>query len=380
MSSVKKCSGLASLLLLGWLSVVGSAQAQYGVPGLGTPGIYAGGAVNPYGAMGAGYGAGGASPSGGSGGMGSSPYTIYSGSGNGGIYGTAGGALYGAAQVINAYGHALTAQEQSRIMREQYYQAKIDTQRRKFDLQMYIRLNTPTFADQQIALSKQTLRRIQNSSPSGEIASGHALNILLDDAAKFGGRKANLGASDLPPEVLKQLNLSSRRGHGIGVLRNDGKISWPLALIDLLPAEQRKNMSTQAQMLIRDAAKGKHDANVFKDLRSDLDKAREQLLKKVNDMPGAQYMEAKRFINDLEGSLRAVQDGEVMVQAQFDNWIGGKTQSVQDVVDYLVRNGLRFAPATAADDAAYRALYYALVNYDIALNSQYPAESRDTKE
>jgi len=40
------------------------------------------------------------------------------------------------------------------------------------------------------------------------------------------------------------------------------------------------------------------------------------------------------------------------------------------VVDYMISKGLRFAPATAQDEAAYRAFFSALVAYDVALNAQ----------
>jgi hypothetical protein len=378
MSIRLKHAALASLLLIGVLGAVSTARAQiYGAPGAG--GIYGGAGANPYVAMGGGagvnpYAAGG-------GGYGSSsginPYVMYSGGqGQGGIFGSAGGALYGSAQVINAYGNAINAQEQARMSREQVYQMQIDTQRKRFDLAMYIRAHTPTYADEQININKNTLRRVQNNAPPGEITSGKALNVLLDDAGKF--RQKIPDAGSLEPEVLRNLNVSSKRGMGIGVLRND-KINWPLALTDILNQDQRSKMALQAKALVNDAAKNKLDANVFRELSNEVSKTREQLLRKVNDMPSDQYMEAKRFLNELDNSLRAVQDGEFRVQSDFDNFIGGKARTMQEVVDYMVANGLRFAPAPQGSEAAYRALYSALVNYDVSLNSQYssPGEAKE---
>ena len=52
-------------------------------------------------------------------------------------------------------------------------------------------------------------------------------------------------------------------------------------------------------------------------------------------------------------------------------WVSaGGGKSVQDVVDYMISKGLRFAPATTQDDAAYRAFFSAFAAYNVALNAQ----------
>jgi flagellar hook-basal body complex protein FliE len=389
MSIQSHCTWLGSFLLLGTLAA--SAQGQFspygGAPpaigfgggALGGAGIY-GGAANPYTALGAGAIAA-SNPYGSYSGnaLGYNPFMSYGQYGNGGIFGAQGGALYGAAQVISAYGQAVNAQEQARLLREQYYQAQIETQRKRFDLAMYIKSRTPTFTEEQANTSRAILRRIQDQPAASEVANGKALNLLMDDATKFGRRPA-LDPIPIAPEVLKGLNVT-KQGTGLGVLRNEGKINWPIALADVLTPEQRKNISLQAQAVVRDAAKGKNpDANVFKDLRTEINTTREQLLKRVNDVPGEQYMQAKRFLSELENSLQAVQQGEVEVQTNFDNFIAGKAQNVEDVIDFMKRNGYRFAPGTQGDEASYRAIYSALRNYDVALNQQFNSEPPKDKE
>jgi hypothetical protein len=42
---------------------------------------------------------------------------------------------------------------------------------------------------------------------------------------------------------------------------------------------------------------------------------------------------------------------------------------VPDVARYLIDRGLRFAPAVAGDEAAYRAMHTALAGYDVAVNT-----------
>jgi hypothetical protein len=55
-----------------------------------------------------------------------------------------GGALRGAADVVNAQGKFMVSREQAFSIREQTRQAKIDTRRRLFDEYQYERSNTPT--------------------------------------------------------------------------------------------------------------------------------------------------------------------------------------------------------------------------------------------
>src|SRR3954452_20430152 len=104
-------------------------------------------------------------------------------------------------------------------------QAKIDTARKRFDFDLYVKANTPTFADEQKRIAKNTLKRIQVSSNPIEIANGKALNILLDDVRNFPLKKAaNFDAIMLSEDVLKQLNVTTKTV-GVGLLRHGGKFT-----------------------------------------------------------------------------------------------------------------------------------------------------------
>ena len=56
----------------------------------------------------------------------------------------------------------------------------------------------------------------------------------------------------------------------------------------------------------------------------------------------------------------------------------GKT--IQDVVDYMVQEGLEFASAVPGDEGAYRALHSALASYNMQVNSQLAAAGTTSKE
>jgi hypothetical protein len=281
----------------------------------------------------------------------------------------AGSVLMGAADVLRAYGSVINSQEQSRITRELGLQARLDTKKKKFDLEMYIKANTPTFTEEQAKIAKMTLKRIQTNSTEAEIVNGRALNLLLDDLRRHPGKKSS-GVVDplaLSAEMLGHLNVT-KNSTSLGILRNGGDITWPVVFQEYFPADQLRDVAAQAKVLVKNAEKGKIDANVLKDLRIELDKMRDQLVKKLNEIPTSQYLDAKRFLNDFDEARIALERGEAMTQVQYQKWAtGGK--SLPQLVDYMIDNGLRFTTSTQGDEFAYRAVYSGMAAMDVALNS-----------
>jgi hypothetical protein len=280
----------------------------------------------------------------------------------------AGSVLRGQADVMRAYGSVITSQETARIMREAALQARLDTKKKTFDLDMYIKANTPTFTEEQAKIARMTLKRIQSNSSEPEIASGKSLNLLLDDLRRYPGKKPAIDQMALPDEMLNRLNVTKGFA-GLGILRDDGKFTWPVGIQDMFPPEQLKIIENQAYVLVKGAANGKVDGNVLKEMSRELARIRDQLFKKVNEMPTTQYLEAKRFLNDFDDARIAVERGEAPTQLNYQKWAaGGKT--LQQLVDYMVSNGLKFAPAIQGDEAAYRAVHSGMAALDVAMNTQ----------
>jgi len=336
----------------------GFGYSGYGVsPFYGTPyggaGVAAAGAVDP-------YGAGLANP--------------YSPGGAGPGFGT-GQVLQGSADVMRSYGQVINAQESARLLREQALQAKLETRKKAFELEMYIKANTPTYTQEQERIVKSTLRRIQTNSLPGEVTNGKSLNFLVDDLRKFPGKKISLEPITLSEGVLSHLNVT-KNTYGLGILRDDGRVNWPVALQERMSVMQRKDMDEKLKELVKGAYRSKMDVNVLNAVRAEVDKMRDDLVKRFNDVPTAQYIDAKRFLQEFHESTVAIEKGEAPIQANFQRFIeGGK--SVQDVADYMVQNGLRFGPATANDEPAYRSAHSALASYDIAMNSAFGSETKD---
>jgi len=287
-----------------------------------------------------------------------------------------GSVLMGQAELLKGYGTAIISQEEARIYREQAMQAKIDTARKRFDFDLYVKANTPTFADEQKRIAKNTLKRIQVSSNPIEIANGKALNILLDDVRNFPLKKAaNFDAIMLSEDVLKQLNVTTKTV-GVGLLRHGGKFTWPVAIADNVPVNKLQALEAQVKIAVKNAAAGNVDGQILADIGQRMDEIKAILSKKVDDIPTGRYLAADRFLSDFRDARQGLEEGQMAIQDEFNRFlVGGKT--IQELADYMVSKGLRFAPSTVNDEAGYRALHSALVAFDIALNTGAPSSDSE---
>jgi hypothetical protein len=336
-----------------WLSPYAGFSNPY------TPGVggYGGALTNPY-LPGTGYDSSAAY----------NPYTPY--------IDPFGGFLRGTADVMRAQSQLMMDQERARLLREQVNQSKLDTRKKALETELWIKANTPTFTDEQAKIAKTILRRIQTNASPAEIESGKALNVLLDDLRKHIDKKSSVTPMPLDEEVLKHLNVTKSGVGNLGLLRNDGRFTWPRALRELAAPAEQKETEAQAQAVVSLAAGGKIDENLLSELRASLAKLRTNLGNKVNEVPTPQYVEAKRFLNNFEEAVLALQKGDAVDYFNFQKYVGGN-KTVQDVVNYMVDRGLRFAPEVSGDEAAYVAMHSGLAAYDIAVNTQEVAVNKD---
>lgn len=288
------------------------------------------------------------------------------------------GALFGTASVMQALGNNILNVEQARTMREQALQARLETKKKAFDLDLYIKANTPTFTEEQAKIAKSTLKRIQTQSNPAEIYSGKSINYVLNDLRQYPTRKISMEPIQLSEDILRQINVTQSFGN-LGLLRNDGRFTWPPALQEIVAAGEQKEIEIQAQRLITQAMNGKVDANILRDLRGQVDRIRDQLAKRVNDIPTTQYIEAKRFLNDFDDARVGLERGDAVPYFNFQKFVSSG-KSVQEVVEYLVASGLKVAPAVLGEEAAYQALFSAMAAYDVALNTQVAPSFSATKD
>lgn len=347
--------------------------SPYGFGYGGLPGSYAGMSSSPYGVPRAS--------------MSSSPYAGSSSPYNPGIYGNpylpyyqdpAGAYLQGGAAVIESQGRYLMNIQQSNLLREQVRAERIANRRRAFDEYLYER-ERGAVADQQERERRLTAERDRSRTdpPVTEIWSGKALNDILGElrALKAKGQLVASRAPNLPleDELLKHINVTGKDGGNLGLLKNEGRLTWPVALnSDDLKAE-RGRLNDLAQAAVEQAKfKNTVDAGTLRQMQNDLEKLHKHLSKNVGDLPTAQYIEARRFLNNFDDAVKVL-GGTNPGNYVTRKW-AAKGKNIVEVADGLMGAGLQFAPAVAGDEAAYVVFHRALAAYATAMQSQVATE------
>lgn len=274
-------------------------------------------------------------------------------------YGRAGGQLAGSAQVMQAYGQVINDQEQARVTREQANQAKLDTKKQAFDLMMYEKANTPTYTETLTKEKAQILTRMMNFPLRSEIADGKSLNVMLPFLQSLSS-----GGTQGPPVPIAQsmvnlLNISGSGQGSVGMLRDGGQVDWPVALI----GNNQKALDKLLPQAYGAAATGKLTPKLMKDVRTEMktmrDTMRTQLQKE--EIETSSYLQCIEFYNALEKSVNALETPDA--RKQLAGAYAPRARNVQELVDFMADNGVKFAPATPGNENAYQVVHDAFVRY-----------------
>jgi hypothetical protein len=279
-----------------------------------------------------------------------------------------GGYLRGNADVIGAQGNYLIQNQQANLVKQQVEQAKIDTRRKNFDQWMYEQANTPTTEDLREKDRLEQIRRSRFDPPVTEIWSAKALNDLFFDLRKLQGSGAVGPTVPLDPALVKQINVTPEgNNQNFGLLKNGGKLKWPLALRSSTFNEGRQQIDQLAPQALQQAQRGDVDADTLNALINTTDGLQAQLKQNVASISANEYITSLRYLRELEDSVKALQDPKV------SNYVNGKWQAkgntVSELVANMTRDGLSFAPAVSGQQAAYTSVYRAMADYDTQLSS-----------
>jgi hypothetical protein len=314
-------------------------------------GLLSGGAASLYGNMNlAGYG--------------SSPYSYY-------FQDPLGEALRGTAAVINAEGAYLKQVQDSRIRYEQWQQGRLDTRRKSIEEYMYEQALVPTGEDLREQTQRYELRIALHNPPVNEVLSGASLNAIYKDLKIKLASGAKGQPLPLDPAILAQINLTSNSGGNLGVLKNvkdGGSLHWPLALQGEAYQEDVKRLNQRGPEAVKLAEfKGQVDAGTIRDMMEAVRNLRAKVSANINDQTPSQSIEASRFLNLLDDALKALQQPDIGDYLGQKYTAQGKT--VADLLDFMSRKGLSFAPAVGGDESAYQALHNYLIGFADSLQS-----------
>jgi hypothetical protein len=309
------------------------------------------------------------------GGSGSSGYGSPGSSGYGGGYGYPysinpfNGYLTGAAGVTTANANYQLTTQQARLEREKANQEHMQTRRKIIEEAEWERGRQPDPEKVREADIEAQLNRARRDPPLTEVWSARSLNALLNHLAAQKGQLAKGPAVPLDEETLKSINLTPGDSRAnAGLLKDDGKLQWPRPL----QGEEFSKPRTRLSRLLEEAVqKLKFNPNtpvpqgLVKDMKNDLGALTNLLNDSVSDLSPSQYIEAKRYLNQVGDAVAALSDPKVGVYFN-PNW-PGKARNVAELVSYMNKSGLRFAAATPGDEPAYNALYRALADFDAAM-------------
>jgi hypothetical protein len=282
------------------------------------------------------------------------PYTSY--------YSPYGSYLSGTADVINSYGNLELQLQQKKLMQEDVRRSKMDTRRKAFDQYLYERKKRPSYEDDRELARQRRVRRAMNNPPATEIWSGSALNTLLTAIQK----KQNQGIPSrqiaLSEDILSKINVTTGAMEGsFGALRNGGKPNWPFQLTEKVFKAGVNKIDELGPKAYEQAQSGKVDGDLIRQMLATVDGLQKRLKKNIENMSPGDYIASKRYLSDLEKAVNLLGSPNIANYASR-KW-SAQGDTVAELVKGMTQKGLKFAPATRGDEAAYTALHSALVAY-----------------
>jgi hypothetical protein len=214
------------------------------------------------------------------------------------------------------------------------------------------------------------LRHARNHPSPGEIYSGKPLNVLMTDLMGMYAQGVSFREIRLAPEVLEHLNVTPMAGEAnFALLRDGGKLRWPMAWyrrpLAVASADLRTALESSLKEVLAQVRKGPPDPERLDELRRDLEELQAQLKARIKEVPPSTYVEAKRYLTELDEALKVLEHGDA---TRFVNGAYAldpdRIKTVPDLVAFMAEKGLRFAPAVDCDESAYQTLHLALVACD----------------
>lgn len=277
-------------------------------------------------------------------------------------YDPLGGYTSGLADMMNAQGQVLKDIEESGLMHEQLRQAHIDTRRKNFDEYLYEREMRPTPEDEREKQRIESIRRSRNDAPQSEIFSGLALNTLLNAIQQMHAQRVEGPRVYIDENTRRHLNLTSGATTGsVGLLQNGGKLQWPLPLQRAPFAADRQRLDELMPMAYKQAATGAVQGDVLDGMITAVNNMYATIKQNIAEITPTDYSRARTYLRQIEGAIKGLQDPNVA------NYVTRKwavhADTIGEMVAQLSQQGLKFAPATPGDEAAYQAAYAGMVQY-----------------
>ncbi len=283
------------------------------------------------------------------------------------VQGPVGSTLNGTANVINAQGQYNIQYQQARMMNQDVERAKIQTQQMLRDQMRYEEAIKPKAEDVREQDQQNRLRRARNNPPLNEIWSARSLNELLAEILKTQNLSGARGPLvPLESSLVAHLNLSAQPSERTpAVLRDGGKLSWPLALQDPRFNADREKLDMLMPQAVKEVQGPGPQFATFTALRDGITTLTRKIDTLGPDLPLPDIISCQRYTQELSNAMNLLK--EPNAKNYFNGSWEAKGASVGELVEYMNKNGLKFSPAGPEDQQFYTAFYSALVTYDSGL-------------
>lgn len=287
-----------------------------------------------------------------------------------------GGYMSGAANVIDAQANFMQATQQTNLMQQDVKRSKLETRRAKIDEMLYEKAVLPTQEDLREEDRQMMVRRSLNDPPFTEIINGSALNILLGDATRMQITQRMMGPHvPLSPDLLRRINVSTGTTAGtVAPMAGAGNFKWPVVLMNPIYEDVRKDIDKYSYDAVKQVQSGGLQFETNQKLNTSITRLENDVRSHVEDVSMNDYILAKRFINELKTSTRALQDASA--PALLSGKLAAQGNTVAELVANMNGAGLRFAPASTGNEAAYRVLHQSFVTYDSGLAQMFTAQMK----
>jgi enamine deaminase RidA (YjgF/YER057c/UK114 family) len=280
------------------------------------------------------------------------------------------GYLQGAADVTRANAEYYRTIQQAKLTREEARRSYLQTRRAAIEEAAWEREQMPDPEKLRQQTLERELTHARFHPPLTDIWTARSLNALLRNFITLQADGVKAPTVPLNEDIVKHINVSASSAHGsVGLLKNNGgDLEWPEPLNRSMFKENREKIDRLMKSTYNTLRSNNPpvDATVA-DLQDAYEKMCDTLKGQVNDpnFSSDDYFEAKRYLEEMKDTLKALKDPAVTNHFN-DNW-ELKAKNVAELVQFMSKKGLQFAPATDKDLSAYVSLYNAMASYDSGL-------------
>jgi len=276
------------------------------------------------------------------------------------------GYMQGAADVTMANAQYQQTIQQAKLTREEARRSALQTRRATIEERQYELSLQPDPEKIRQEKMQRSLQRSRNNPPLVEIWSATALNDLLRDIQSAQTASASVRDVALPPEVLQHINVTTGTTYGgVGLLRGDGKLTWPFVLQSPYFDSERTRLDQLLPQAVQAARGGQVTYKLVTDINAVQKDLERTLDAHVADLTPSEFTEASRYVRELKDSIRVLRQSDVAKYFR-PSWTP-KGATVGELVQQMTREGLKFAPAVSGDEPFYTSLHRAMVDFDLGV-------------